>query len=95
MIATVLPFPIKVGRSPYTELETRCEETALQLQRAELRAEIAEAHLAKARRELARLEDGLTRRQRRRPRSSGNWLGPVMLAAAMFVAGYVTAGIGW
>ena len=94
-MATVLAFPLKIGRTPYTDLESRYAEVLVQLQRAELRADVAEVHLARTRRELARLEDGITRRQRRRPRPGPNWVGPLVLALAMFAAGYVTAGIGW
>lgn len=91
--ATVLPFPLKPSRSCYAELEARYEELLTQLQRTELRADVAEAHLSRARRELVRWEESAKRRQRHpssfEPRSS-----LIILALIMFALGYVAAGSG-
>lgn len=94
MMASVIPFPLKAGRTPYSELEVRYAEMIAELQRAEHRAELAESLLAKTRRDLVRLEDTLTRRQKRRAQPT-YWLALMALGFTMFIVGYVTAGIGW
>ena len=94
LAATVLPFPLKPGRSHYAELEVRYEVLLTQLQRAELRADVAEAHLRRARRELVRWEEGAKHRQRRLS-YSGYRSSLIFLALVMFALGYVVASISW